>query len=163
MLKVAIVMGSASDADKVKPAVDVLKRFGVPYAVRVLSAHRTPTEAEEFASHAAENGYGAIIAVAGKAAHLGGVLAAATTLPVVALPVSTSFLDGLDSVLSILPMPSGVPVAVVGVNSGANAALFCVRVLAAGDKALTDKYIAYVKEMHDKTLADDKAIAAQLG
>lgn len=163
MLKVAIVMGSASDADRVKPAVDVLKKFGVPYTVRVLSAHRTPVEAAEFASHAADNGYGAIIAVAGEAAHLGGVLAAATTLPVVALPVSTSFLDGLDSVLSILPMPSGVPVAVVGVNSGANAALFCVRILAAGDKTLTDKYLGYVKEMHDKTLADDKAIAAQLG
>lgn len=161
MLKVAIVMGSASDADRVKPAVDVLKKFGVPYTVRVLSAHRTPAEAAEFASRAADNGYGAIIAVAGKAAHLGGVLAAATTLPVVALPVSTSFLDGLDSVLSILPMPSGVPVAVVGVNSGANAALFCVRILAAGDRALTDKYLGYVKEMHDKTLADDKAVAAQ--
>ena len=162
MLKVAVVMGSSSDADKVKPAVDIFKKFGVPYTVRVLSAHRTPTEAAEFAAKAAADGYGAIIAVAGKAAHLGGVLAAATTLPVVALPVSTSFLDGLDSVLSVLPMPSGVPVAVVGVKSGANAALFCVRVLAAGDKALTEKYLGYVKEMHDKTLADDAAIAARL-
>ena len=90
MLKVAVVMGSSSDADKVKPAVDIFKKFGVPYTVRVLSAHRTPTEAAEFAAKAAADGYGAIIAVAGKAAHLGGVLAAATTLPVVALPVSTS-------------------------------------------------------------------------
>ncbi|MCH5162505.1 MAG: 5-(carboxyamino)imidazole ribonucleotide mutase [Clostridiales bacterium] len=162
MLKIAIVMGSKSDADKVKPAVDIFKKFGVEYTVRVLSAHRTPDEAAEFARTAQKNGYGAIIAVAGKAAHLGGVLAAATTLPVVALPVSTSFLDGLDSVLSILPMPSGVPVAVIGVNSGANAALFCVRMLAANDRKLTEKYEAYVKEMHDKTLADDASISAEL-
>ncbi len=162
MRSVAIVMGSKSDLDKAKPAVEVLKQFGVPYTVRVLSAHRTPDEAMAFAAGAADNGYGAIIAVAGKAAHLGGVLAAATTLPVVALPVSTSFLDGLDSVLSILPMPSGVPVAVMGVNAGANAGLFCVRMLAAGDKALTEKYKAYVADMRAKTLADDEAVSSQI-
>ena len=161
MRKVAIVMGSSSDLEKVKPAVNVLDEFNVPYEVRVLSAHRTPVEAGEFAEKARDNGFGAIIAVAGKAAHLGGVLAASTTLPVVALPVQTSFLDGLDSVLSILPMPSGVPVAVVGVNSGANAALFCVRILASDDGALTEKYETYVKSMHDKTLEDDKAVRAQ--
>lgn len=159
MRRVAIIMGSKSDADKVKPAVDILKRFGVEYTVRVLSAHRTPDEAVEFAKTAKAEGYGAIIAVAGKAAHLGGVLAAATTLPVIALPVSTSFLDGLDSVLSILPMPSGVPVAVMGVNAGANAALFCVRLLAISDAALTKKYLDYVAEMHDKTLADDATVS----
>ncbi len=159
MLKVAVVMGSKSDADKVKPAVEVFKRFGVPYTVRVLSAHRTPKEAQAFAESAAREGYGAIIAVAGKAAHLGGVLAAATTLPVIALPVSTSFLDGLDSVLSILPMPGGVPVAVVGVNAGTNAALFAVRMLAVSDAALSKKYADYVNEMHDKTLKDDAEIA----
>lgn len=161
MRKVAIVMGSSSDLEKIKPAVAVLDEFGIGYEVRVLSAHRTPVEAGEFAASARDNGFGAIIAVAGKAAHLGGVLAASTTLPVIALPVQTSFLDGLDSVLSILPMPSGVPVAVVGVNSGANAALFCVRTLAADDDKLTKKYLDYVKNMHDKTLADDKAIQAQ--
>lgn len=96
--------------------------------------------------------------MAGKAAYLGGVLAAATTLPVVALPVSTSFLDGLDSVLSILPMPSGVPVAVMGVNAGVNAALFCVRMLAVDDCALDKKYTDYVKSMREKTLADDEEI-----
>jgi len=159
MLKVAVVMGSKSDADKVKPAVEVFKRFGVPYTVRVLSAHRTPKEAQAFAESAAREGYGAIIAVAGKAAHLGGVLAAATTLPVIALPVSTSFLDGLDSVLSILPMPGGVPVAVVGVNAGTNAALFAVRMLAVSDAALSEKYADYVNEMHEKTLKDDAEIA----
>ncbi len=158
MRKVAIVMGSKSDEDKINPAVAVLAEFGIPYEVRVLSAHRTPVEAAEYAAGAQKAGIGAIIAVAGKAAHLGGVLAASTTLPVVALPVSTSFLDGLDSVLSILPMPSGVPVAVVGVNAGANAALFCVRMLAVGDKALTEKYESYVKKMHDKTLEDDNEL-----
>lgn len=161
MRKVAIVMGSSSDLEKVKPAISVLDEFNVPYEVRVLSAHRTPVEAGEFAERARDNGFGAIIAVAGKAAHLGGVLAASTTLPVVALPVQTSFLDGLDSVLSILPMPSGVPVAVVGVNAGANAALFCVRILASDDATLTRKYEQYVKNMHDKTLADDKLVRAQ--
>lgn len=163
MRKIAIVLGSKSDLDKVKPAVEIFDRFGVPYTARILSAHRTPDEAAEFARSAKDNGYGAIIAVAGKAAHLGGVLAAATTLPVVALPVSTSFLDGLDSVLSILPMPSGVPVAVMGVNSGANAALFCVRMLAADDATLTDKYLKYVAEMREKTLADDAELQKTLG
>ncbi len=155
MRKVAIVMGSKSDFDKAKPALETLDGFGVKYTLRVLSAHRTPDEAAEFAHTARQNGYGAIIAVAGKAAHLGGVLAAATTLPVVALPVSTSFLDGLDSVLSILPMPSGIPVAVVGVNAAANAALLCVRMLAADDDKLTAEYEKYVADMRSKTLADD--------
>lgn len=158
MRKVAIVMGSKSDWDKAKPIVDTLEQFGVPYSARILSAHRTPDEAAEFARTAKANGYGGIIAVAGKAAHLGGVLAAATTLPVVALPVSTSFLDGLDSVLSILPMPSGVPVAVMGVNAGVNAALFCIRMLAVDDNALDKKYAEYVKSMREKTLADDDKI-----
>ena len=163
MRKIAIVMGSKSDFDKVKPAIEILDKFAVPYVVRVLSAHRTPDEAADFARNAKKNGYGAIIAVAGKAAHLGGVLAAATTLPVVALPVSTSFLDGLDSVLSILPMPSGVPVAVMGVNAGANAALFCVRMLAVDDSALDKKYEEYVASMREKTLADDEELNKLLG
>lgn len=156
--RVAIVMGSKSDAERVKPAVEIFKKFGIDYEVRVLSAHRTPEEAAAFAKTARGSGFAAIIAVAGKAAHLGGVLAAATTLPVVALPVSTSFLDGLDSVLSILPMPSGVPVAVMGVNAGANAALFCVRMLAANDDKLDKKYLEYVEDMRAKTLADDAEI-----
>ncbi len=162
MLKVAIVMGSKSDFDKVKPMVDVFDVFGVPFEARVLSAHRTPVEAAEFAESAALGGFGVIVAVAGKAAHLGGVLAAHTTLPVVALPVSTSFLDGLDSVLSILPMPAGIPVAVMGVNAGQNAALFCVRMLAAGDAELTDKYEAYVADMHKTTLAADASLGSEI-
>ncbi|MCH5158572.1 MAG: 5-(carboxyamino)imidazole ribonucleotide mutase [Clostridiales bacterium] len=162
MRKVAIIMGSKSDIEKVKPAVKTLDEFGVGYTVRVLSAHRTPVEAAEFAESARDNGYGAIIAVAGKAAHLGGVLAAATTLPVIALPVETSLMGGLDSVLSILPMPNGVPVAVVGVNAGVNAALIAVRMLAADNDALTKKYLEYVKSMRDKTLADDAAVMKEL-
>lgn len=162
MKKIAVVLGSKSDWEKTKPAVDTLDKFGVEYTVRVLSAHRTPLEAAEFASTAADNGYGAIIAVAGKAAHLGGVLAAATTLPVVALPISTSFLDGLDSVLSILPMPNGVPVAVVGVNAAVNAALFCVRMLSVGDEKLAAKYAEYVDKMREQTLSDDAALNAEL-
>lgn len=162
MRKVAVIMGSKSDFDKVRPVIETLDKFGVPYTARVLSAHRTPDETASFARDARKNGYGAIIAVAGKAAHLGGVLAAATTLPVVALPVSTSFLDGLDSVLSILPMPSGVPVAVMGVNAGVNAALFCVRMLAANDDALDKKYERFVEDMRVKTLADDAALNEEL-
>lgn len=161
MKKIAVVMGSKSDLEKAKQATDIFDKFGVPYVVRVLSAHRTPDEAAEFARSARKNGFAAIIAVAGKAAHLGGVLAAATTLPVIALPVSTSFLDGLDSVLSILPMPSGVPVAVMGVNAGANAGLFCVRMLAADDDALNKKYVEYADNMRKNTLADDAAVSAQ--
>ena len=161
MKKIARVMGSKSDLEKAKQATDILDKFGVPYTVRVLSAHRTPDEAIGFASSARKDGFAAIIAVAGKAAHLGGVLAAATTLPVIALPVSTSFLDGLDSVLSILPMPSGVPVAVMGVNAGANAGLFCVRMLAATDDKLNAKYVEYVENMKNSTLADDAAVSAQ--
>lgn len=161
MKKIAIVLGSKSDMDKAKPAIDTLSEFGVRYTVRVLSAHRTPVEAVEFAAKAKSDGYAAIIAVAGKAAHLGGVLAASTTLPVIALPVSTPFLDGLDSVLSVLPMPSGVPVAVVGVNAGVNAALFCVRILAVTDGELDRKYNDYVVGMRDKTLADDREVQNQ--
>ncbi|MCH5350822.1 MAG: 5-(carboxyamino)imidazole ribonucleotide mutase [Clostridiales bacterium] len=162
MRKVAIVMGSKSDLEKVKPAVKTLDEFGVKYTVRVLSAHRTPDEAAAFAKSARDEGYGAVIAVAGKAAHLGGVLAAATTLPVIALPVETSLMGGLDSVLSILPMPNGVPVAVVGVNAGVNAALIAVRMLAADDDALTKKYLDYVSSMREKTLADDAAVMKEL-
>lgn len=158
MAKVAIVMGSKSDAEVVKPVVKTLKQFGIEPTVRVLSAHRTPDEAHEFAKSAAKNGYCSIIAVAGKAAHLGGVLSASTLLPVIALPVKTSFLDGLDSVLSILPMPSGIPVAVVGVNAGENAALFAARIAAVSDKKIASALEEYVKKMHDEVIQADAEI-----
>lgn len=159
MRKIAIVMGSSSDAQCCSPCVKVIKKFGVEAVIRVLSAHRTPDEAIEFAKTASDNNFGAIIAVAGKAAHLGGVLAANTTLPVIALPVKTSFLDGLDSVLSILPMPSGIPVAVVGVNAGENAGLLALKILAVGDSGLTKKLNEYSKQMHDSVLKADSEIA----
>lgn len=163
MRKVGIVLGSKSDWENARSVAETLEKFGVPYTARILSAHRTPAEAEEFARSARDNGFGAIIAVAGKAAHLGGVLAANTNLPVVALPMATSFMGGLDSVLSILPMPNGVPVAVMGVNAGVNAALFCVRMLAIEDAALDKKYGEYVAEMRDKTLADDAELQKLTG
>ena len=129
MAKAALLMGSKSDFDVVKPAAAVLKRFGVETEVRVISAHRTPEEAHEFASSARKNGVEVIICAAGKAAHLGGVIAASTTLPVIGLPVKTDMMGGLDSLLSIVQMPSGIPVATVGVNGGENAGLLALQIL----------------------------------
>ena len=122
-MKVGILMGSKSDFDVVKPAVNVLKKFGVETEVRVISAHRTPNEAHEYACTAKERGIEVLICAAGKAAHLGGVIAAYTTLPVIGLPVKTDMMGGLDSLLSIVQMPAGIPVATVGVNAGENAGL----------------------------------------
>ena len=127
-MKVAVVMGSKSDFEVVKPCIAALDKFGVEREVRVISAHRTPEEAHEFAFSAKSRGVEVIIGVAGKAAHLAGVLAASTTLPVIALPVQTSMMGGLDSLLSMVQMPSGIPVATVGVNGGENAGLLAVQV-----------------------------------
>lgn len=136
MKKVAVVMGSISDYDTVKKCIDTLKEFGVEYEAKVISAHRTPALAAEFAAGAKQNGIGVIIAAAGKAAHLGGVLAAYTTLPVIGLPIKSSLMDGMDSLLSMVQMPSGVPVACVAVNGAENAALLAVQMLALSDEAL---------------------------
>ncbi len=136
MKKVAVVMGSISDYDAVKKCIDTLKEFGVEYEAKVISAHRTPALAAEFAAGAKQNGIGVIIAAAGKAAHLGGVLAAYTTLPVIGLPIKSSLMDGVDSLLSMVQMPSGVPVACVAVNGAENAALLAVQMLALSDEAL---------------------------
>ena len=136
MKKVAVVMGSISDYDTVKKCIDTLKEFGVEYEAKVISAHRTPALAAEFAAGAKQNGIGVIIAAAGKAAHLGGVLAAYTTLPVIGLPIKSSTMDGIDSLLSMVQMPSGVPVACVAVNGAENAALLAVQMLALSDEAL---------------------------
>ena len=129
MSKVGILMGSKSDFDVVKPAIAILKKFGVQTEVRVISAHRTPDEAHEFAFNAKNNGIEVIICAAGKAAHLGGVIASLTTLPVIGLPVKTDMMGGLDSLLSIVQMPSGIPVATVGVNGGENAGLLALQIL----------------------------------
>lgn len=158
MKKVGILMGSKSDFDVVKPAVNVLKKFGVETEVRVISAHRTPDEAHEFASKAKENGMEVLICAAGKAAHLGGVIAAMTTLPVIGLPVKTDMMGGLDSLLSIVQMPSGIPVATVGVNGGENAGLLALQILGIKYPEIDEQMVAYKKAMQDKINADDKAL-----
>ncbi len=158
MKKVAILMGSKNDLAAVKPAYDVLTSFGIESVVRVLSAHRTPKVAAEFADNARKNGYGVIIAAAGKAAHLAGVIAGHTTLPVIGLPVKSSTMDGLDSLLSVVQMPAGVPVATVAINGAENAGLLAVQMLAITDSALADKLAAYKADMENKILADDEII-----
>lgn len=158
MKKVGILMGSKSDFDVVKPAVNVLKKFGVETEVRVISAHRTPDEAHEFASKAKDNGIEVLICAAGKAAHLGGVIAAMTTLPVIGLPVKTDMMGGLDSLLSIVQMPSGIPVATVGVNGGENAGLLALQILGIKYPEIDAQMVAYKKAMQDKINADDKAL-----
>lgn len=163
MAKAAILMGSKSDFPVVKPAVKVLKDFGAEVEVRVISAHRTPEEAHEFASKAKSNGVEVIICAAGKAAHLGGVIAAYTTLPVIGLPVKTDMMGGLDSLLSIVQMPSGIPVATVGVNGGENAGLLALLILGIKYPEIAEKLAAYKKSMQAKINADDAALQAELG
>lgn len=162
MAKVAVIMGSKSDFPVVKPAVKVLKDFGAEVEVRVISAHRTPDEAHEFARSAKENGTEVIICAAGKAAHLGGVVAAYTTLPVIGLPVKTDMMGGLDSLLSIVQMPSGIPVATVGVNGGENAGLLALQILGVKYPEISEKLSAYKKSMKDKIAADDAALQSEL-
>ena len=162
MAKVGILMGSKSDLDVVKPAVSVLKRFGVETEVRVISAHRTPDEAHEFAANARENGIEVLICAAGKAAHLGGVIASLTTLPVIGLPVKTDMMGGLDSLLSIVQLPSGIPVATVGVNAGENAGLLAIQILGIKYPELAQKLAEHKQSMREKINADDKALQEML-
>lgn len=163
MAKVAIVMGSNSDLPVVKGAIDKLKQFGVEYEARVISAHRTPQAAEEFAKGAEDRGVSVIIAAAGKAAHLGGVIAAYTTLPVIALPIKSSLMDGLDSLLSMVQMPSGIPVATVAVNGADNAGILAVQMLALSDKSLSDKLKQFKADMAKAVEEKDKALQEELG
>lgn len=139
MKKVAVIMGSASDLKIAKAAADTLKSYNVPFTVRVLSAHRTAEEARIFALNAAKDGYGAIIAIAGMAAHLAGAIAANTILPVVGVPASSGGLGGMDALLSTVQMPSGVPVACVALDGGKNAALLCIQMLAIFNESLANK------------------------
>ena len=162
MAKVAVLMAPKSDSPVVKPAVKVLKDFGVEAEVRVISAHRTPDEAHEFASGAKGRGVEVIICAAGKAAHLGGVIAAYTTLPVIGLPVKTDMMGGLDSLLSIVQMPSGIPVATVGVNGGENAGLLALQILGVKYPEIAEKLAAYKQSMKAKINADDAALQAEL-
>ena len=162
MPKAAVLMGSKSDISVVKPAVAVLKSMGVEVEVRVISAHRTPVEAHDFASSAKENGIEVIICAAGKAAHLGGVVAAYTTLPVIGLPVKTDMMGGLDSLLSIVQMPSGIPVATVGVNGGENAGLLAAQILGIKYPAVAAELAEYKLKMREKINADDCALQREL-
>ena len=139
MKKIALIMGSDSDLLIVEKAVAVLKELGIPYEAHIYSAHRTPTEARDFTVAARDNGFGAIICAAGKAAHLAGAVAAATTLPVIGIPVKSSTLDGLDALLSTVQMPAGIPVATVAIDGAANAALLAAQIIAVGDEALGKK------------------------
>ena len=158
MKKVAIVMGSDSDLSKLTPAVDKLKEFGIPCEVRVISAHRTPMQAIEFSSSAKDNGFGVIIAAAGKAAHLAGVLAANTTLPVIGIPIKASVLDGMDALLATVQMPSGIPVATVAIDGAANAAHLAAEILALSDEALAAKLVAARESGRDGVLAKNRAV-----
>ena len=160
-MKIAVIMGSDSDLPVVEKAFSVFGEYGVPFEVRVLSAHRTPIEAKDFALNARERGFGVIICAAGKAAHLAGAIAANTTLPVIGIPVKSSTLDGLDALLSTVQMPSGIPVATVAIDGVQNAALLAVQILAVSDQALADKLLRARKKGAEKVLAKDAEISAK--
>lgn len=162
MKKVAIIMGSDSDLPIVTPAIKQLKEFGIETEVRVMSAHRTPQEANAFSSKAIENGFGVIIAAAGMAAHLGGVLAASTTLPVIGIPCSAKVLDGMDAMLATVMMPPGIPVATVGVNAAKNAAILAAEILAVGDADLMQKLQDMRKDMAQQVREKDAALQEKL-
>lgn len=159
MKKIGIVMGSDSDLPVVDKAIAALEQFSVPFEVHVYSAHRTPEQAKEFAVNARENGFGAIIAAAGKAAHLAGAMAANTTLPVIGIPIKSSTLDGLDALLSTVQMPSGLPVATVAIDGAENAALLAIQILAVTDDELAQKLDEARKENAKKVLDKDRIIA----
>ena len=139
MKKVGIIMGSDSDLPIIKKATDMLKTLDIPFEVHIYSAHRTPVEARDFALNARDNGFGVLIAAAGMAAHLAGAIAANTTLPVIGIPCKSSVLDGMDALLSTVQMPTGIPVATVAINGGANAALLAAQIIAVEDKELAVK------------------------
>ena len=162
MKKVGIVMGSDSDLPVIQKAVNILRELDVEFEVHVYSAHRTPIEAREFALSAREMGFGVIIAAAGMAAHLAGAIAANTTLPVIGIPCKGPALDGLDALLSTVQMPSGIPVATVGVNGGANAALLAAQILAVEDQQLTARLAAKRAADTEAVLKKDAGIAERL-
>jgi 5-(carboxyamino)imidazole ribonucleotide mutase len=161
-LKAAVIMGSDSDFETLRPAFRTLSEFGVEYEAHVISAHRTPERASRFAAEAKANGFGVIIAAAGKAAHLAGVLAAHTTLPVIGIPIKSSTLDGLDALLSTVQMPSGVPVATVAIDGAANAALLAVQMFALADETLAAKLVEYKTNLAEETARKDEALQSKL-
>ncbi len=155
-MRVAIIMGSDSDLPVVKPALEMLNKLGIAWEARVMSAHRTPKAACEFAETAREQGFGVIIGAAGKAAHLAGVLAAHTTLPVIGIPVKSSTLDGLDALLSTVQMPAGIPVATVAIDGAQNAALLAAQMLALSNEELAEKLAALGRDMAETVTQKDK-------
>lgn len=162
MKKVAVIMGSDSDLPVVKKALGELSAYGVPYECHVMSAHRSPSIACEFASSAKANGFGVIICAAGMAAHLAGVVAGHTTLPVIGIPCKSANFDGLDALLATVQMPSGIPVATVAVDGAKNAAILAVQMLALSDETLADKLEKAKKDMLDGVIAKDKALQDKL-
>lgn len=162
MKKIAVIMGSDSDLPIVKPALKQLKDLGIPFEARVMSAHRTPLAAAEFAKSAIDNGFGAIICAAGKAAHLAGAFAANTVLPVIGIPVKSSTLDGLDALLSTVQMPSGMPVATVAIDGAQNAALLAAQMLALGDAELQNKLLQMRSDMSSAVAEKDAKLQNML-
>ena len=160
--KVAVIMGSDSDLPIVSGAIRELKKYGVPVEAHVMSAHRTPQIASEFAARARENGFGVIIAAAGKAAHLAGVLAAHTTLPVIGIPVKSSTLDGLDALLATVQMPAGIPVATVAIDGAKNAALLAIQMLGIYDEELADKLSEAKEAMRAEVVEKDKKLQQEV-
>ena len=162
MKKVGINMGSDSDLPILRKAMDTLESLGIPYECHIYSAHRTPEEARQFALNARANGFGAIIAAAGMAAHLAGAIAANTTLPVIGIPCKSTCLDGIDALLSTVMMPSGIPVATVAINGGVNAALLCAQILAVSDAELAARLDAKRAADSAKVLEKDAALQTEL-
>ena len=162
MKKIGIIMGSDSDLPILRKAMDTLESLGIPYECHIYSAHRTPEEARQFALNARANGFGAIIAAAGMAAHLAGAVAANTTLPVIGVPCKSTCLDGIDALLSTVMMPSGIPVATVAINGGVNAALLCAQILAVSDAELAARLDAKRAADSAKVLEKDAALQAEL-
>ncbi|ASS38476.1 5-(carboxyamino)imidazole ribonucleotide mutase [Mogibacterium pumilum] len=161
MKKVAVIMGSDSDLPVVEKCIDELKKYDIPTEVHVYSAHRTPDEAISFAKAAEENGFGVIISAAGKAAHLGGVLAANTVLPIVGIPIKASALDGMDALLSTVQMPPGIPVASIAIDGAKNAAIFAAEILAVSDVALRTRLWEERRKSHDAVIEKDVAVSAK--
>ncbi|MCQ2475038.1 MAG: 5-(carboxyamino)imidazole ribonucleotide mutase [Clostridia bacterium] len=162
MKKVGIVMGSDSDLPVIKKATDTLTALGIPFEVHIYSAHRTPEQAKDFAVNARANGFGAIIAAAGMAAHLAGAIAANTTLPVIGIPCKSTTLDGIDALLSTVQMPTGIPVATVAINGGANAALLCAQIIAVEDPVLAAKLDAKRQSDAKAVLEKDASVMEKL-
>ena len=162
MKNVAVIMGSDSDLPVLEPVFKRLKDFGIPFEAHVMSAHRTPARAADFASNARSNGFGVIIAAAGKAAHLAGVLAAHTTLPVIGIPVKSSTLDGLDALLSTVQMPAGIPVATVAIDGADNAAILAAQILALSDEKLAEKIAKMKTDMAEQVIQKDKQLQEKI-